>query len=221
MKQVLRQENDSQMISTLLRELLMSKTVITLWQNVNGQRITAEGLLREIIFLEKKVVIIPFKKNFSFFQQTHPIYFHTEQKSMLFKCTDFVLTKMQLQMTTPQEMKVSEFRTEARMNFKNEFNAPLIFLNGDESYRLVDISQNGASFIIPRGSLGKFYIDDRASIKGPYSKPTDLSLEASIKHISPYYEGSRFSNQFFRVGVKFKQTISVDSFLTLDSKISA
>lgn len=209
----LRFENNPHSIASLIRELQVHKTSLTLWQNLVGDRILAQAFVKHIDGQQKLMSLSPFKKNFMAFDRKETIFGYTEFKSIVFKTTINNLDSNLIACPLPENIRLIELRNEPRLNFELEFNPPEIITESNNVFRLFDLSQKGASFIIPRSLLGKYFVDDRLHLSPLTMSFKDQFHEAKIKHISPYYRGLKNPHQFFRIGVQFKYPVSVEEFI--------
>jgi hypothetical protein len=163
----LRFENNLNSIASLMREMQVHKTSLTLWQNQTGNRILSQAFIKHLDSNHNVITLNPFKKNFLSFKPDDLIFCHTEFKSIVFKTSIKTLDANLLNCSIPESLRLLELRTEPRVNFGLEFNPPEIMTENNDVFRLFDLSPSGASFIIPRNLLGKFFIDDRMVVHTP------------------------------------------------------
>jgi hypothetical protein len=209
----LRFENNLNSIASLMREMQVHKTSLTLWQNQSGNRILSQAFIKNLDSNHNVITLNPFKKNFLSFKSDDLIFCHTEFKSIVFKTSIKTLDANLLNCSIPESLRLLELRTEPRVNFGLEFNPPEIMTENNDVFRLFDLSPKGACFIIPRSLLGKFFIDDRLHLMPMAMQEVEQFHEAKIKHISPYYQGPRNTHQYFRIGVQFKVPVQVQDFM--------
>lgn len=209
-----RYDSNETIILGLLDKITSEKQEITFWQNINNKRIVYKGYVFDLDPY-KKIFIIKSLKNELLLklQKGHPVYFHANERSMIFKSEDYVREGSLLILPIPRQVKLNEQRSSVRFNLKKhllrsvqhqkEVGVPGSGKFKTFSVNCLDISQTGIALEINSSHLTRYIIGEKIVIKEVAGIPVN-NIEAEVIHICPLGKNKKL----FRAGLVFTKTLT-------------
>lgn len=189
------------------------KKALTLWQNINGERVKVQAIVfefsakQEIRFLSLGKVM-PFKPDF-------PLYIYGEHKSLVFKTSAKSIIAGELWVSLPRLVRFEEMRKIKRFDLSELKNCEVSFSKQlastekkDFTHKINDLSEEGLSFLMGQDSTLK--LGDNIQITRVQNDQIHYNLNGKIVHISPKMNGQGLIDiKLNKVGVKFAQKLKI------------
>lgn len=205
MKRPFRKEYRPGAIVSGLESIIISRPSVSLWQKIDGQRVKCRATVERFIDNKSLIEVVHnMSKEFPF-DTERPLYLYSTHRNTAFKsyCQDIDQDKMILRV--PSLVVMNELRTEVRKSYL--YDDVKIKLTKQLSHgkqrtfqkNIIDFSQGGLSFRIPRREAQFFEVGDELYFEDLKSGPK----KATLKYIGPFHESGYQISEFVRVGVQF------------------
>lgn len=197
-----REEDRRSCILKILENTKQKDQQFQLWKQ--GQRIlynfslsSLSPILRTAKFLNKGSAVFDVKPN-------EVIFFYEKATQMIFKSVCNFQSQAEIGIDLPETLKCKDFRlkprktygfNEKKISFQMVYNGKTI----DYKKQLLDVSEEGISFLINSEELRLFYPRDKIQI---LDDSFDKS-KAYILYVERYFNGRFYSSNQFRIGAKF------------------
>lgn len=166
------ENNFNEIVSTLIRMYRESSPVL-IWQNTPDGRNMKNSYIKEIFPEKGYFVLAPLPDNTDFvFSGMTTLYLRGNERSILFKQSDIRVTKNNIVVKFPKEVRLYEKRFHSRFHygFKSNHSVeifhPKSTIDTEEIFKfsLYDISEKGASFNVNLADQRFLFQSDRVKI---------------------------------------------------------
>ncbi|WP_127715852.1 PilZ domain-containing protein [Halobacteriovorax sp. HLS] len=206
-------EKESKIISQTFLRANENFKAILLWQNINGRRSLFPSVVHDVNFLDKTVTFClkDMEKKYRF-NSDELLYGRLDERSLLFKSPIVNVNDFLVTVHLPDEVRLLELRNYQRTHYGHN---SAIYGNVERvvddllgqkvySFRLFDISQSGASFVIKAKDKKCFNKGDVVLIQNIGETKMDVPMEAEVVYVKdvPYTDGA-IKYGISKLGVKF------------------
>jgi len=202
-------------IKEILTEALGQDNGVTLWQFEGDERRIFTGKSLNVAEDNTTVNMLDVDKHDYILRPDEPLYIHGNYKKFVFKRDHFSLdTNNTLTVKTPSELKVEDFRSKDRFNFKYQDHKVFSFqveISGEKHSHtaiLVDLSIKGAGIIISVDDSLMLNENSVVDVSAITDQKLPENLKAVVKYMRPYELGESGEDMsLYRIGLQFEELI--------------
>jgi c-di-GMP-binding flagellar brake protein YcgR len=209
--------NLSEIVKTLETIQVRAKPVI-MWQNIgNEERIVSDSIIHKIDRKNRNLVIVPLddtKTSYSF-EKNITLYMHGEERSIVFKSSDFISSKYKLIVPIPEEVRIIEHRENTRFDMRRSSSRSVLHrkeigLEGSGNYKnfsinCYDISQTGMALELHAHHLLRYQIGDTFELKSVADILIPGNINGEVLYICPVLDLPDV--KIFRAGIRFNKVL--------------
>ncbi len=205
--------NIAEILKTL-EAISVKATPIVMWQNIGKEeRIVSDSIIEKIDKKSRNLVIVPLddKKTKYKFEKNITLYMHGEERSIIFKTTDFISSKSKLIVKFPEEVKLIEHRESQRFDLKRFSSRSVLHrkevgLEGSGNFKnfsinCYDLSQTGMGLELHTHHLLRYQLGDIIEIRSISDIPVPNNLKGEVVYICPVLDMPDV--KIFRAGIRF------------------
>lgn len=209
-----RYDSNETIILGLLDKITQDEQIVTFWQNDDDRRIIYKGYVYDLDPYKKTLILKSVNNELLLkLEKDLPIYFHAEERSMIFKSEDYMREGSLLIMPIPKQVKLNENRSAVRFSLKKHLIRSVqhqkeMGLNGSGKFKTfsvncIDISQTGIALELNASHLTRYLVGEKIIIK-EVAGIAIPNVEAEVIHIVPI-DGDK---KIFRAGLVFTKALN-------------
>jgi len=223
--------NKLEIINTLY-SLYRNTSTVLLWQKRSEESRVARASLINILDLKNKnFSTSPLReKDYKSFKNENNIYFRSKDKGVVFKETQFRLSRGHITIPFPDEIHLFSNRVMPRLHvgfrvrsfaevFRSSNNQSL-FGKGPLLLQIFDFSHGGISFLLEDSHVKGLFQGDRLFIKRANNRLLDFELFGNVRYLQKIsFIHDQKDHTFWKVGVAFEELLDTEQLDYLKSVI--
>ncbi len=195
-------------------EYMNNVTLIKMWQEPAHESIEIYGIFSKVTISKLEITIDEkYLKDSNKISLQKPLLFHYEKDDMHFKRDLFLRDNNIFRFEYPNEVSFRDRRITERYYYKYQDFKSITYSIGEFGERdsdiLTDISNAGASFVIPATKRENLEVGDEIFIYGLTDQELPEKHSAKIVYLKPYKLSRESDSSLLQVGVRF--TADLDS----------
>ncbi len=223
--------NKLEIINTLY-SLYRNTSTVLLWQKrVDEKRVARHSLINILDLKNKNFSASPMEsKDFKVFKDDRNIYFRSKDKGVVFKETQFRLSKGHITIPFPEEIHLFSNRLAPRLHvgFRVRSFAEVMRSSQGQSLfgkspmllQIFDFSHGGISFLLDENLVKGLFQGDRLFIKRANNRLLDFELFGNVRYLQKIsFIHDQKDHTFWKVGVAFEELLDDDQLEYLKSLI--
>ncbi len=215
---------DPDYIEEKFNEYRESLQPIRMWQEPIQDYPEIYGVITHVSTNEFKITVDEqYRKHFNKLSLQKSLLFHSSFDDMHFKKDLFSIDDSTIKFSTPNEVRFRDNRITPRFYYKYQDFKSITYTLGEfgnqESDILTDISNSGASFVIPSTKRESLDIGSIIYIQALTDQDLPEDIKAEICYMVPYKITREASSSLIQIGINFKSDISSISYSSIGNVI--